>query len=95
MVLEGIRQTYDGPLTLANDMLVWNVTKDNIRVREIVYDENVWSPPLVREVPVDRSIMLDVSDEMTEGVMDMGDIIQGIYDRANKMYGTNEKPDIN
>ncbi len=32
---------------------------------------------------------------MTEGVMDMGDIIQGIYDRANKMYGTNEKPDIN
>ena len=93
-VLEGIRQTYDGPLSLANDMMVWNVTKDDIRVREVVYEENVWSPPLVRKVPVDRSIMLDVSDEMKAGVMDMGDIIKGIYERANKLYGTNEQPDI-
>ena len=38
--------------------------------------------------------MLDVSDEIKEGAMDMGDVIQSIYDRANKLYGTNEKPDI-
>ena len=90
----GIKQTYDGPLTLANDMMVWNVTKDDIRVRSIVYEEHVWSPPLVRKVPVDRSIMLDVSDEMKDGAMPMGDVIQAIYDRANKLYGTNESPDI-
>ena len=47
-MLEVIKQTYDGPLTLADDMLVWNVTKDDIRVRDTVYEENVWSPPLVR-----------------------------------------------
>jgi len=93
-VLEGIKQTCDGPLTLADDMLVWNVTKDDIRVRDIVYEENVWSPPLVRQVPVNRSIMLDVSDEMKAGAMNMGALIQLIYDRANKLYGTNEKPDI-
>ncbi len=71
-VLQGIKQTYDGPLTLANDMMVWDVTKDKIRVRDIVYEENVWSPPLVRKVPVDRSIMLDVSDKMKDGAMEHG-----------------------
>ena len=69
-------------------MMVWNVTKDEMRVRDIVYDENVWSPPLARKVPVDRSIMLDVSKEMKAGAMDMGNIIKSIYERANKLYGT-------
>ena len=28
-----IRKTYDGPLDLAQDFMVWNVTKDSIRTR--------------------------------------------------------------
>jgi len=94
-VLEGIKSTYDGPLTLANDMMVWNVTKDKITVREVVYNENVWSPPPARKPPpVDRSIMQTTSDWINQHNLDMGDVIQKIYDRANKLYGTNEKPDI-
>jgi len=93
-ILEGIKSEYTGPLTLADDMMVWNVTKDDIRVRNIIFNKDVWSPPLLRNVPVDRSIMLEVSKEMQDGAMSMGDVIQKIYDRANKMYGTNEKPDI-
>ena len=93
-ILSGIRQTYDGPLTLADDMMVWNVTKKKITVRNIVYNKDVWSPPLLRKVAVDRKIMLDVSKEMKDGALSMGDVIKAIYKRANKMYGTNEKPDI-
>jgi len=94
-VLEGIKSTYDGPLTLANDMMVWNVTKDKITVRDVVYNENVWSPPPARKPPpVDRSIMQTTSDWINQHNLDMGDVIQKIYDRANKLYGTNEKPDI-
>jgi ribonuclease Z len=26
-MLEGIRKTYDEPLTIASDLMVWNVTK--------------------------------------------------------------------
>ena len=74
-------------------MMVWNVTKDKITVREVVFQEDIWSPPLVRKVPVDRSIMLTESDWVRQHSLDMGDIIQKIYDRANKIYGTNEKPD--
>ena len=40
-VLEAVRETYDGPLTLASDMMVWNVTDEQIVVREIYEDENV------------------------------------------------------
>ena len=40
----GIRSTYDGPVTLADDFIVWNVTKDEIKVREVVVNPNTWPP---------------------------------------------------
>ncbi len=40
-VLEGIREVYDGPLTLARDLTVWNVTDEQVVVREASDDENV------------------------------------------------------
>jgi ribonuclease Z len=39
--LEAVRKTYDGPLTLARDMTVWNVTDEQVVVREAFADENV------------------------------------------------------
>lgn len=36
-----IRTTYDGPLSLATDYMVWNVTKDKIRVRMTAHMEDV------------------------------------------------------
>ncbi|MDJ0776881.1 MAG: hypothetical protein QNJ85_03390 [Gammaproteobacteria bacterium] len=36
-----MRETYDGPLTLATDMQVWNVTDEQVVVREVFEDENV------------------------------------------------------
>ena len=44
--------TYDGTLPLATDNMVWNITKDNILVRDIVSPDQAWSvngpnkPPL-------------------------------------------------
>lgn len=37
-----VRKTYDGPLTLARDLMVWNVTKDEIAVRMAVVADHVW-----------------------------------------------------
>ncbi len=39
--LEAVRETYDGPLTLATDMTVRNVTDEQVVVREAFVDENV------------------------------------------------------
>ena len=41
-ILEAIRQTYDGPLSMADDMMVWNVTRDGIRERMTVSADNAW-----------------------------------------------------
>ena len=38
-VNDRIRTTYDGPLSLAEDFMVWNITKDDIRVRMAVVEE--------------------------------------------------------
>lgn len=43
-MLEGIRETYDGPLTIATDLMVWNVTKDAITLREAVFPDRVTPP---------------------------------------------------
>ena len=45
--IAAIRQTFDGELTLASDMLVWNVTHESITVREVVGADN----PLPAEPP--------------------------------------------
>jgi ribonuclease Z len=44
-MLEGIRETYNGPLTIATDLMVWNVTKDTITMREAVFPDRVTPPP--------------------------------------------------
>ncbi len=42
---EGIRSTYDGPLSMATDMMVWNITKDEIIERMAVSTDNAWDVP--------------------------------------------------
>jgi ribonuclease Z len=42
-VYEGIRETYDGPLSMATDMMVWNITKDEITERMAVSPDDAWS----------------------------------------------------
>ena len=42
---EGVRKTYAGPLTIAPDLMVWNVTKDDITLREAVFADRVTPPP--------------------------------------------------
>ena len=48
---EGIRTTYDGSLSTATDLLVWNVTKDDIRLRPVIVDEESW--PAKSPTPAD------------------------------------------
>ena len=47
-VYEQIRETYAGPLALATDMLVFNVTKDEIRVREAIVNPSTWPAPATK-----------------------------------------------
>jgi len=92
-IREGIRSTYDGPLSMAEDFMVWNVTKDNIRVRMAVVDEEVWPPPASEApMPPDSSRRIDYSKQIIGGKLDVGDVVQPVYDEINKEFGLKEKP---
>ena len=51
-IYDAVRQTYDGPLSMADDMMVWNITRTGIRERMAVSPDNAWDvagptpPPL-------------------------------------------------
>jgi len=87
-----IRTTYDGPLSLSTDYMVWNITKDDIRVRMAVVDEDVW-PPQATEKPLvpDPSLIVPFSDFIIKGKYDMKDVIQPAYDEINEQYDLNEQ----
>jgi ribonuclease Z len=88
-----IRSTYDGPLSLAQDFMVWNVTKDEIRVRMAIVNEEVWPPPATEKPMLpDPSRRIPFSKEIAGGRLDVLDVLQPIYDEINEQYGTNEKP---
>ena len=42
-ILAGVRETYSGPLSLAVDNMVWNISKDKIVERMIVSPDQAWS----------------------------------------------------
>jgi len=91
-IYDRIRTTYDGELSLAEDYMVWNITKDDIRVRMAIVNEDVWPPPAT-EKPLlpDSSQRIPYSDFIVGGKYDMKDVIQPTYDEINKEYGLNEK----
>ena len=101
-VYDRIRKTYDGPLTLAEDFTVWNVTKKDIRVRMVVADEHTWAPPTTRSAaapkPEDRKpweeklgTSLEFSDFTKSGVWEVDDVLRPIYEEASEAVGRDFK----
>ena len=90
-----IRKTYDGPLALAEDYMVFNVNKDDVRVRMSVIDEEIWPSPAMKEkVPPDTSQIVPFSDFTLSGLNPMLDIVNPIYEEINEIYGLDLKPDL-
>jgi len=87
-VLERVRKTYDGPLSLAQDYMVWNVTKAGIRERMAVVDEHTWNPPLAYPAePVSPKDRVGYSPEIEGGRLDVSDVIEPIYQEASDALG--------
>ena len=89
---EGVREIYDGPLALAQDYMVFNVTKDDIRVRMSAIDEDIFPPPaLIPKNSPDVSKMVPMTDFIATGRLAFPEVVQPIYDDINKKYGTDYK----
>ncbi len=65
---DGIRQTYDGPLSIASDLMVWNVTKDQVTERMAVVTPNAWAVPgTARQPPPQRGAPDPMSEFIKSG----------------------------
>ena len=92
-ILQAIRSTYDGPLALAVDYMVFNVTKDDIRVRMAEHSEDIWPMPSVTEkLPADPNDRVGFSDFIESGRVVYDDVLAQIYADANEQYGTDFEP---
>ena len=97
-----IRTTYDGPLSLAEDFMVWNVTKKDIRVRMAAVEEHTWAPPLAGKarLPQDGDVK-KYSKQMKVAIKKMGysdfimqgrwkevdESLRGVYEEASEVVG--------
>jgi ribonuclease Z len=101
-VYERIRTTYDGPLSLAEDFMVWNITKDKIKVRMAAVEEASWAPPLTGEAQLpgenDQQNYSNAtgvpvenmtnSDFIAEGRWDgVDEALRGVYKEASEVIG--------
>ena len=92
-VMRRVRKTYDGPLALAVDYMVFNVTNDEIRVRMSAVDEEIWpSPPMKKKNPPDISKSIPFSDFTKSGVLGFPEVVGPIYDEINERYDTDYEP---
>ena len=67
-IMDGVRKTYDGPLALARDLMVINVTKEEIKVRMAVVDEYVLPPDVSKGyIDAPRSEKKETTKFITDG----------------------------
>jgi ribonuclease Z len=82
---QGVRNVYSGPLSIARDMMVWNVTPEQIEVRQVVGGEYSFSLPRGDEPP-DQSELIEPSDWLTEGRVDSSAVYRRVLENLEPEY---------
>ena len=93
-VRDGIRETYDGPLDLAIDFMVWNVTKNEIRTRMAVPNHESFAAPVQRtkQPPPNPYIMTKFSISGVEP--ESAAVTNEVIERYNKENDLDVKPGV-
>jgi ribonuclease Z len=97
-VYDDIRKTYGGPLDLAQDFMVWNVTKDAIRTRMAVPNHESFPTPPQRQKqsPDSMAILSEMFSETTLSSIEpeSAAVTNAQIAEFNKRNGTNVKPGL-
>ena len=89
--IEEIRKVYGGPLAMAQDYMVFNITKDDIRIRMSAIDEEIWPLPPTRPKLAEDKSSEKLSEFIVSGDFFMKDLLEGIWGDVNKQYGSGAK----
>jgi len=91
LIYDGIRQTYDGPLSMATDNMVWNITRDKIVERKIISPDEAWDVPGPGKAPPpDRSRKSEYTQFILQGRFDTSDVDGLWLKKFMKKYGLTE-----
>jgi ribonuclease Z len=92
-IYDGIRETYDGPLSMATDMMVWNLTRDGVTERMAVSTDEAWDVPGSEEgLEPDRSRKPEIVwKELVDQRLDMTDVNKGWLEEYMKEHGLTQK----
>jgi ribonuclease Z len=95
-VEKAIRETYDGPLDLAADFMVWNVTKKEIRTRMGVPNHDAFpAPPQRAKQPPDSMKAYKWTPFSLSGVEpESAAVTNAVIELFNKENGTDIKPSL-
>ena len=75
LVYEGIRESYEGPLSMGTDMMVWNITRDNVVERMAVSPDEAWDVSGPNRAPApDRSRKSEYTSFTLDGKYDTSDV---------------------
>jgi ribonuclease Z len=74
-----VRRTYDGPLNVAQDMMVWNVTPNTVTTRMVVGGDFTFDMPRSNE-PAEADKIIKPSPSMESGRSDMSDVYRSVLD---------------
>lgn len=82
---DSVRNVYSGPLSIAEDMMVWNVTPDAVRVRKVVGGDYAFSLPRGKEPP-DTSKLVKPSPWLDEGRVDPSEAYRRVLENLDPEY---------
>lgn len=92
IMIEEARKVYDGPLVFSQDYMVFNITKDNIMVRESAYDEAIFpEPPTKPKLPVPPPSSPPFSEFISSGAEMFLDVLGPMWEEINEEHGTDHK----
>lgn len=93
VVLEAIRETYDGPLDLATDFMTWNVTKDGIRTRIAIPNHERFPEPAQSPFKRAEADPYEWTETTFSGYEpETAAIINNLVDKFNEEFGTDVQP---
>ena len=87
-IYEGIRETYDGPLSMATDMMVWNLTKKGVEERMAVSTDDAWDVEgTAKGLEPDKSRKPEIIwKELVDQRIDMSEVNKTWLDDYKKKY---------
>jgi ribonuclease Z len=87
-IYDGIRDTYDGPLSMATDNMMWNITRNEITERMVVSPDEAWDVEAGgTKLAPDPARKSEYTPFITKGTLDMTDVNKGWADAFIKENG--------